>query len=169
MTILSVTRTAQYYVRPDGPTPSDTLSLSVIDRVAGLRHLVRSLHVFKGGHEARRVIKDALSKTLVKYYPFAGRFVDPVREGEEVRVACTGEGVWFVEAEAGCSLEEANYLDHPLLISQDDLLPKPEPDTDPLTLPLMIQVHTHTHTICLCYHLSIGSGARVIVIILKSV
>ncbi|KAF3340485.1 10-deacetylbaccatin III 10-O-acetyltransferase-like protein [Carex littledalei] len=144
MTILCVTRTAQYYVRPDGATPSDTLCLSVIDRVAGLRHLVRSLHVFKGGHEARRVIKDGLSKALVKYYPFAGRFVDPVREGEEVRVACTGEGVWFVEAEAGCSLEEANYLDHPLLISQDDLLPEPDTDIDPLTLPLMIQVTEFT-------------------------
>ncbi|KAF3340684.1 10-deacetylbaccatin III 10-O-acetyltransferase-like protein [Carex littledalei] len=144
MTILSVTRTSRYYVRPDAATPSDTLCLSVIDRVAGLRHMVRSLHVFKQGHEARRVIRDALSKALVKYYPFAGRFLDPVREDEEVRVACTGEGVWFVEAEAGCSLEEANYLDHPLLISQDDLLPEPDMHIDPLTLPLMIQVTEFT-------------------------
>jgi Transferase family len=144
MTNRSVSRTARYYVRPGAATPSDTLCLSVIDRVAGLRHMVRSLHVFKGGHEARRVIREALSKALVKYYPFAGRFVDPVleEEEEEVRVACTGEGVWFVEAEAGCSLAEANYLDHPLLILQDDLLPEPEPDmgVDPLNLPLMLQV-----------------------------
>lgn len=146
MTNRSVTRTARYYVRPDAATPSDTLCLSVIDRVAGLRHMVRSLHVFKGGREARRVIREALSKALVKYYPFAGRFVDPVQEDEELQVACTGEGVWFVEAEAGCSLEEVNYLDHPLLISQDHLLPEPDPDMDvnPLNLPLMLQVDTHT-------------------------
>jgi Transferase family len=148
MTNPSVTRTARYYVRPSAATPSDTLCLSVIDCVAGLRHMVRSLHVFKGGHEARRVIREALSKALVKYHPFAGRFVDPVRQGEEVQVACTGEGVWFVEAETGCSLEEVNYLDHPLLISQDNLLPEPDPDmsVDPLNLPLMLQVHT-----VLCY------------------
>ncbi|KAJ4783597.1 HXXXD-type acyl-transferase family protein [Rhynchospora pubera] len=141
---LSVNRTARYYVRPSEPTPEDTLYLSVIDRVAGLRHMVRSLHVFKRGHEARRVIREALSKALVKYYPFAGRFIDPVGENEEVRVACTGDGVWFVEAEAGCSLEDVKYLDHPLMISQDELLPEPDPDMNALTLPLMLQVTEFT-------------------------
>ncbi|KAJ3676008.1 hypothetical protein LUZ60_003420 [Juncus effusus] len=141
---ISVTRTTQNLVRPSEPTPSDTLYLSVIDRVAGLRHMVRSLHVFKDGQDAARVIKEALSKALVKYYPFAGRFVDPVHQTGEVHVACTGEGVWFVKAKASCSLEDVKYLDHPLMIPQDELFPEPDTGTDPLTLPLMMQVTEFT-------------------------
>ncbi|XP_008798875.1 acyl transferase 4-like [Phoenix dactylifera] len=138
----SVTRTAQSLVSPWEPTPSDTLSLSIIDRVPGLRHLVRSLHVFKHGQEPAKVIKEALSKALVPYYPFAGRFVDS--EHGDVRIACTGEGAWFVEATANCSLEDVRYLDHPLMIPQDELLPKPGPELDPLDLPLMMQVTEFT-------------------------
>lgn len=136
----AVTRTSQFYVAPCQPTPNDTLFLSIIDRVAGLRHMVRSLHVFTRGHEPAKIIQDALSKVLVRYYPFAGRFVDDTEHGD-LRVACTGEGVWFVNAQANCSLEDVKFLDLPLIISKDDLLPQPSPDFDPLNLPLMMQAH----------------------------
>ncbi|CAL9087970.1 unnamed protein product [Musa acuminata var. zebrina] len=138
----SVTRTSCSFVAPSEPTPKDTLILSVIDRVAGLRHMVRSLHVFKHGREPARVIKEALSKVLVQYHPFAGRFVDC--EHGDVRVACTGEGAWFVEATANCSLEDVKCLDLPLMISKDELLPLPSPDFDPMNLPLQMQVTEFT-------------------------
>ncbi|URD75115.1 Transferase family [Musa troglodytarum] len=136
----SVTRTNRSLVAPCRVTPTGSLGLSAIDRVPGLRHMVRSLHVFRHGREPARVIREALSKALVKYYPFAGRFVDDPEGGGEVRVACTGEGAWFVEAKAGCSLEDVKYLDLPLMIPEDALLPEPCPGLNPLDLPLMLQV-----------------------------
>jgi len=147
-----VTRRSRSLVAPSSATPQETLRLSVIDRVAGLRHLVRSLHVFDGrrGGEAvvnnnktpapapAETVREALGKALVDYYPLAGRFVE---EDGEVRVACTAEGAWFVEAEAACTLEEVKHLDHPMLIPKEDLLPEPPaPDVNPLDMPLMMQV-----------------------------
>ena len=128
-----VTRTSRSLVPPSSATPRETLRLSVIDRVAGLRHLVRSLHVFAGENKAAAVkpttpakaLREALGKALVDYYPFAGRFVGA--EDGEVRVACTGEGAWFVEAAAACSLEEVRHLHHPMLIPKEELLPRPPP------------------------------------------
>ncbi|OAY73560.1 10-deacetylbaccatin III 10-O-acetyltransferase [Ananas comosus] len=151
----TVTRRAQSLVGPSGATPSETLRLSIIDRVAGLRHLVRSLHVFarsrdrtatatesESESEPARAIRGALGEALVRYYPFAGRFVEGA-DGE-VRVECNGEGVFFTEAAANCSLEEVRYLDHPMAIHQDQLLPDPTPEIDPINLPLMLQVTEFT-------------------------
>ncbi|XP_072975833.1 acyl transferase 5-like [Typha angustifolia] len=138
----TVTRKPGCLVSPSEPTPAETLYLSIIDRVAGLRHLVRSLHVFKRGDKPAETIKEALSRALVKYYPFAGRFVDS--GNGDVGVACTGEGVWFVEATADCSLEDVKYLDHPLLISLDELLPEPSPEIEPINLPMMTQITEFT-------------------------
>lgn len=141
-----VTRTSRSLVAPSSATPQETLRLSVIDRVAGLRHLVRSLHVFAGAGEKAtapaKALREALGKALVDYYPFAGRFVEA--EDGEVRVACTGEGAWFVEAAAACSLEEVRHLDHPMLIPKEELLPEPAPDVNPLDMPLMMQVTEFT-------------------------
>ena len=145
----TVTRTSRSLVAPSSPTPAETLPLSVIDRVAGLRHLVRSLHVFEaggrngGGEPARVVIREALGKALVEYHPFAGRFVEG-DGGGEVAVACTGEGAWFVEETAACSLEEVKLLDHPMVIPKEELLPEPAPDVQPLDIPLMMQVTEFT-------------------------
>ncbi|CAM0958233.1 unnamed protein product [Alopecurus aequalis] len=147
----AVTRTSKSMVAPASPTPvGGTLLLSTLDRVPGLRHLVLSLHVFHGATvkdgvdngrkagEPARVVKEALGKALVDYYPFAGRFVEEA-DGE-VRVACTGEGAWFVEAMAACTLEEVKHLDHPMAIPKEELLPEPAPDVPALDMPLMMQV-----------------------------
>ncbi|KAJ1261519.1 hypothetical protein BS78_09G035900 [Paspalum vaginatum] len=153
-----VTRTSRSLVAPSSATPQETLRLSVIDRVAGLRHLVRSLHVFDAavaGAEANNnndgkktasaapaeTLREALGKALVDYYPLAGRFVE---DGGEVRVACTAEGAWFVEAAAGCTLQEVRHLDHPMLIPKEELLPEPAPGVDPLDMPLIMQVTEFT-------------------------
>ncbi|OEL32002.1 10-deacetylbaccatin III 10-O-acetyltransferase [Dichanthelium oligosanthes] len=141
----TVRRTSRSYVRPSAATPSGTLELSIIDRVVGLRHLVRSLHVFapvagRQGSPAR-VIREALGKALVDYYPLAGRFVDGPGGPASARVECTGEGAWFVEAAAGCSLDDVGRLDqYPFVIPEDDLLPDAAPGVEPLDLPLMMQV-----------------------------
>ncbi|CAO2162227.1 unnamed protein product [Urochloa humidicola] len=148
MASAAVKRTSRSYVRPIAATPSDPLELSIVDRIVGLRHLVRSLHVFDppAGGERRQqtpagVLREALGKALVDYYPLAGRLVDGAGGPATARVECTGEGAWFVEAAADCSLEEAGRLDeYPFVFPEDDLLPDAAPGVDPLNIPLMMQV-----------------------------
>ncbi|KAL6865133.1 hypothetical protein ACP4OV_016284 [Aristida adscensionis] len=155
MVTATVTRKSQSLVAPSSPAPATaatTLELSAIDRVPGLRHTVRSLHVFRrrsgkeddGGVAAgtgrpAEVIRAALSRALVEYRPFAGRFVGSVAAGEAC-VACTDDGAWFVEAAADCSLDDVNGLDQPLMVREEDLLPAPEDGVDPTSIPVMMQV-----------------------------
>uniref|UniRef100_A0ACD6AJM2 Uncharacterized protein n=1 Tax=Avena sativa TaxID=4498 RepID=A0ACD6AJM2_AVESA len=149
MVSITVARKSQSFVLPVAPASAETMELSAIDRVPGLRHTVRSLHVFR--HEGSRrvdgarpaeVIRAALSRALVEYPAFAGRFVGSAAAGE-ARVACTGDGAWFVEANADCSLEDVNGLDYPLMVSEEELLPSPEAGADPTSIPVMMQIFRH--------------------------
>ena len=159
----AVRRTSRSYVRPSAATPSGALELSIIDRVVGLNHLVRSLHVFAAAaapvagrqdDDARttspspaRALREALGKALVDYYPFAGRLVDGAGGPGVSRVECTSEGAWFVEATAAFSLDDAGRLDqYPYVIPEDDLLPDAAPDVVPLNLPLAMQVQIYILT-----------------------
>ena len=149
MVNITVTRKSQSFVVPSEPTsPAEVLELSAIDRVPGLRHTVRSLHVFlhkdnattrRDGARPAAVIRAALSRALVDYCPFAGRFVGSVVAGEAC-VECTDDGAWFVEAVADCSLEDVNGLDDPLMVSEEELLPAPDDGVDPTSIPVMMQV-----------------------------
>ncbi|CAI0457826.1 unnamed protein product [Linum tenue] len=70
--------------------------------------IIRTLYCFKsGGQEAGEVIKNALSKALVHYYPLAGRLILSPEGGFAVN--CTGEGVVFIEAEADCGLDDVDF------------------------------------------------------------
>nr|CAB3462075.1 unnamed protein product [Digitaria exilis] len=140
--------------KPASPSAEpETLELSAIDRVPGLRHAVRSLHVFRnnkddsttthcdddGAARPAETIRSALSRALVDYRPFAGRFVGSVEAGEAC-VRCTDEGAWFVEAVANCTLEEVNGLEYPLMLSEEELLPAPEEGVESTSIPIMMQV-----------------------------
>ncbi|KAF8724303.1 hypothetical protein HU200_021332 [Digitaria exilis] len=151
----TVRRTSRSFVRPAAPTPSGSLELSSIDRDVGLRHIVRSLHVFRPRHthvddkhqssspSPARVVHDALGKALVDYYPLAGRIVDGPEGRSTARMELTGEGAWFVHAVASCTLDDVAGLDHhPFAIPVQDLLPDfaLPPNVQPLDVPAMMQV-----------------------------
>jgi hypothetical protein len=96
-------------VRPAAPTPREIKLLSDIDDQQGLRFNLPFIFVFR--HEPSmsqkdpvKVLKHALSKTLVYFYPGAGRIREGV--GRKLMVDCTGEGVMFVEAEADVTLDQ---------------------------------------------------------------
>ncbi|KAF3436608.1 hypothetical protein FNV43_RR23700 [Rhamnella rubrinervis] len=134
---LSVTRTRHSLVKPSEKTPSTTLDLSVLDKTPVLRCIARTLHVYRHGHDhgpaatsSSTVIRGALSRALVPYYPLAGRLIE-----SNLQIECSGQGVWFVEAFANTTLDALNYFDdhHVFAIPYDDLLPHDQfPDGDPL-------------------------------------
>ncbi|KAJ0972457.1 hypothetical protein J5N97_020416 [Dioscorea zingiberensis] len=124
----SVTKLLESLIVPGQPTPSGRLSLSWIDRYPTHRGLVETLHVFQHGHQPALVIKRALSRVLVPYYPLAGRLVKS--ESDELEVDCTADGVLFIEAVANFTLEDVSYLELPLMISKDEILPSPLPKNE---------------------------------------
>ncbi|CAL9147085.1 myricetin 3-O-glucosyl 1,2-rhamnoside 6'-O-caffeoyltransferase AT1-like [Musa acuminata AAA Group] len=136
----TVTKSPPALVSPSQPTPSSrNLPLSSIDRKAAVRVLVDLLLLYERGDQPAKLLKGALSKALVVYYPVAGRIVESSKPGE-LDVACTGDGVWFVEASADCTLEQVRHLELPRLLPKDDLLPLPPPQVDLDSLILLLQV-----------------------------
>jgi len=76
------------------------------------------------------VVRGALADALVHYYPFAGRIVEDV-PGRPA-VLCSAEGVYFVEAAANCTLADVNFLERPLLLAKEQLVPCPTPELWPV-------------------------------------
>ncbi|KAJ4954248.1 hypothetical protein NE237_011031 [Protea cynaroides] len=159
----SVSRTAQGMVQPSEQTPSGTLHLSFIDRLPVLRCNARTLHVFRHGHEAANIIREALSKALVPYYPLAGRLKESSQG--ELQIACTGEGLWFVEASADCRVDAINYFDDiPSLAQHDKLLPDLPPEVNGLDPLVLMQVTQFTcggfvMGLIFCHSICDGLGA----------
>ncbi|KAM1185924.1 hypothetical protein ACFXTH_015135 [Malus domestica] len=93
-------------VPPESETEKGLYYLSNLDQ--NIAVIVRTMYCFKsdskGNYEAAKVIKSALSKILVHYYPFAGKLTIST-EGKLI-VDCTGDGAVFVEAEANCEMEK---------------------------------------------------------------
>ncbi|KAG8077193.1 hypothetical protein GUJ93_ZPchr0007g5398 [Zizania palustris] len=164
----TVAKSAPELVQPAGPTPSGTLPLSSIDKTAAVRVSVDFIQVFPpaGGDRdqaaAVAAMRDGFARALVPYYPVAGRFAEP--EPGDVVVDCTGEGIWFLEAAASCTLADVNNLERPLLIAKEHLIPRPPPDVKLEDLIIMAQVTKFTCGgfavgICFSHLLFDGQGA----------
>lgn len=94
-------------VAPAKPTPRELKQLSDIDDQGALRFQVPFIFFYPNspimdGQDPVRVIREALAKALVYYYPFAGRLVEGSHG--KLLVDCTGEGVLFIEADADTTL-----------------------------------------------------------------
>ncbi|XP_048563724.1 acyl transferase 5-like [Triticum urartu] len=143
----TVAKSPPELVPPAGPTPGGVLPLSSIDKTAAVRVSVDFIQVFppssdRGGDDQVATMRQGFARALVPYYPVAGRIAEP-SPGDLV-VDCTGEGVWFVEATASCSLADVNGLERPLLIPKAELIPRPPPEEKLEDLILMAQVTKFT-------------------------
>ncbi|XP_024626050.1 benzyl alcohol O-benzoyltransferase [Medicago truncatula] len=114
--LFTVRRCQPELVPPAAPTPREVKLLSDIDDQECLRFNMPIIFIYR--HEPSmiekdpaKVLKRALSQTLVYYYPLAGR----IREGarDKLMVDCTGEGVMFIEAETDVTLDEFGDALHP--------------------------------------------------------
>ncbi|KAI3676484.1 hypothetical protein L1987_86094 [Smallanthus sonchifolius] len=121
----TVRRCEPELIRPAKPTPRELKPLSDIDDQEGLRGQVPFIHFYRGDAKMRNknpasVIREALAKVLVFYYPFAGRLKEgPARK---LLVDCSGEGVLFIEAEAYVTFEQFGDALHPPFPCLDELL-----------------------------------------------
>ena len=123
--VFTVQRNEPELVIPAKPTPHERKLLSDIDDQEGHRFQIRGLHCYRysssmQGKDPAKVIREALSKSLVFYYPLAGR----LREGPDgkLMVDCTAEGVLFVEADANVTLDEFGHMLHPPFPCYEELL-----------------------------------------------
>ncbi|KAK7255109.1 hypothetical protein RIF29_28512 [Crotalaria pallida] len=106
-------------VKPSQPIPSSILSLSSFDNRPDLDDVVKTVSVYQptnhdscfGQSDLALVFKEALSKTLLYYYPLAGRLVKYADEDYKIHFNSADCGVPFLEAVADCHLSSIHYLD----------------------------------------------------------
>ncbi|KAJ4839756.1 hypothetical protein Tsubulata_044926, partial [Turnera subulata] len=123
--VFKVHRREPELITPAKPTPREFKFLSDIDDQEGLRFHIPVIQFYARkpsmrGKDPVKIIREALAKTLVFYYPFAGR----LREGpnRKLLVECTGEGILFIEAEAEVTLEQFGDKLQPPFPCWDELL-----------------------------------------------
>ncbi|KAJ4825687.1 hypothetical protein Tsubulata_041412, partial [Turnera subulata] len=115
-------------ISPSKPTPHELKYLSEIDSQKGLQFQIPVIHFYPNnptaamqGKDPVRVIREAIAKTLVFYYPFAGRLRE-VTGSSKLMVECTGEGILFIEADADATLEHFGDALQPPFPCFEDLL-----------------------------------------------
>ncbi|KAF8672463.1 hypothetical protein HU200_049676 [Digitaria exilis] len=121
----TVRRKAAELVSPSSPTPRELKRLSDIDDQDGLRFHIPVIQFYRrnalmGARDPAPVIRGAIARALVHYYPFAGRLRE--LEGRKLAVDCTGEGVLFIEADADVRLDHFGDALQPPFPCLDELI-----------------------------------------------
>ncbi|KAG6404657.1 hypothetical protein SASPL_136910 [Salvia splendens] len=130
-------------VKPMKETPTETLWLSNLDLIYTPNYHSRLVNFYRNDAGAAdffdaAVMKAALSKALVEFYPIAGR----LERGDDghIVINCNGEGVQFVEAECDGAMDELCSFSPSPDIS---LVPAVDYSKDISTIPLfLLQVLT---------------------------
>ncbi|XP_047943518.1 rosmarinate synthase-like [Salvia hispanica] len=124
-------------VKPMKETPTKTLWLSNLDLIYPFDYHSRLVNFYSSNGAAdffdAAMMKAALSKALVEFYPIAGR----LERGEdgEIVINCNGEGVQFVEAECDGAMDELCSFSPSPDIS---LVPTVDYSKDISTIPLFL-------------------------------
>ena len=105
---LSVIKKTAELLSPTKSTPYEFKHLSDIDDQTFLRTYVTTINFYKKnpsmeGKDPVKIIREAIAKALVFYYPLAGRLRE--HTGRKLVVECTGQGVVFAEADADATLQ----------------------------------------------------------------
>ncbi|KAL1533752.1 benzyl alcohol O-benzoyltransferase-like [Salvia divinorum] len=125
---LCVTKKSPELLSPAVSTPHEFKFLSDIDDQTFLRTYATILNFYKKepsmeGKDPVKIIREAVSKALVFYYPWAGRLRE--HTGRKLVVECTGQGVLFAEADVDATLQH---------FGDKDALYPPFPNLDDISL-----------------------------------
>ncbi|XXG58613.1 hypothetical protein AAC387_Pa04g0885 [Persea americana] len=94
-------------VRPAQDTPRHILWISNVDLVVSQMH-TPSVYFYRPNGSTNffdpQILKEALSKALVPFYPIAGRLKRD--KNGRIEIDCNGEGVLFVEAETDAAIDD---------------------------------------------------------------
>lgn len=125
-------------IRPAAETPSGCLWLSNLDLLSPANYHTLSVHFYSHDGSANffeaAALKEALSRALVDFYPYAGR-LKLNEESRRLEIDCNGEGLLLVEAECDGELEElGDFAPRPEL----NLIPKVDYSKGISTYPLMV-------------------------------
>ncbi|KAJ1260981.1 hypothetical protein BS78_10G273200 [Paspalum vaginatum] len=112
----TVRRGEPVLVRPAAPTPREVKVLSDLDDAEGMRFYSSGIHLYrsspaKAGQDPARVVREALARALVPYYPIAGRLRE--EEGRKLVVDCGAQGVMFAEADADLTADDFGDVKSP--------------------------------------------------------
>lgn len=137
----TVRRKPSELVSPASPTPRELKRLSDIDDQDGLRFHIPVIQFYRrnalmGARDPAPVIRGAIARALVHYYPFAGRLRE--LEGRKLAVDCTGEGVLFIEADADVRLDHFGDALQPPFPCLDELIFDVPGSSEVLGSPLLL-------------------------------
>ncbi|XWS20553.1 hypothetical protein CRYUN_Cryun31cG0111800 [Craigia yunnanensis] len=142
-------------VRPAEETPRRSLWNSNVDLVVPRFH-TPSVYFYRptGGTNFfdPQVMKEALSKALVQFYPMAGRLKKD--EDGRIEIDCNGEGVLFVEAETASVIDDFGDFAPTLELRQ--LIPTVDYSGGVGTYPLLVLQVTYFK----CGGASLGVGMQ---------
>ncbi|KAK8469546.1 hypothetical protein PHAVU_005G098400 [Phaseolus vulgaris] len=137
-------------VQPAEATPRKVLWNSDLDLLAGNYH-IPTLYFYNPNGTSNffhpNILKEALSKTLVLFYPMAAR----LRHGDDHRmeIYCDGQGVLFVEAHATVAMDHFTHN-----LNHSNLIPTVDYSAGIETYPLVVLQVTYFR----CGGVSIGVG-----------
>lgn len=107
---MKITSYKSTLVKPEIPTPPGVLSCSACDHFARPIH-VRTLYFFGekstgANRDAPQVLKNALSKLLVTFYPNAGRVRRKGDGSLDLEIDCNDAGVVFIETSVDITIDD---------------------------------------------------------------
>ncbi|XVF48393.1 hypothetical protein PTKIN_Ptkin03bG0186800 [Pterospermum kingtungense] len=104
---------------PAQDTPKERQWISNLDAVEAIYHVPLSYFYKPNGSSdffKSQVLKEALRKTLVPFYPMAGRLGSD--ENGRLQIICNAEGVLFIEAETTAAIDDLGDFVHSLKLRQ---------------------------------------------------
>ena len=134
-TIFSLDRKDFVLVKPSKPTSSCVLSLSIIDNNPNLQLLSHIVYAYRSNVDSSNdnnhdftssccrqvdpasVIREALSKALVYYYPLAGKLKK--NSAGKLQINCTGDGIRRINFKlqaASCNLSRTSIKNQLLVL-----------------------------------------------------
>jgi omega-hydroxypalmitate O-feruloyl transferase len=139
---LEVTVKEPTLVFPAEPTPKHVYFLTNLDQNIAVS--MRTVYFFNAQEDKKNddpaaVIKGALSKLLVRFYPMAGRL--GVSDDGKLQVECEDQGALFVEAAADNCIAELGELSSPAPFMRQLVYDVPDANSILEVPPLIIQVH----------------------------